>query len=69
LTASKGHARASIFPGLNNLAVYSLLAREFRTSFGFTEPEVEALLHKAGRGELLDPVRSWYGYVSGSEVI
>ncbi|WP_437874868.1 AAA family ATPase [Sorangium sp. So ce513] len=42
-------ARESIFSGLNNVAVYSLLAPEFDTCFGFTEPEVEALLARSGQ--------------------
>jgi hypothetical protein len=47
-------ARESIFSGLNNLSVYSLLRTEFSTCFGFTEPEVLALLEAAGCPELLD---------------
>ena len=41
-------ARESIFSGLNNIAVFSLLRPELSTCFGFTEPEVEHLLEKAG---------------------
>jgi Predicted AAA-ATPase len=37
----------SIFSGLNNLAVYTLLRPDFATGFGFTEPEVAALLDRA----------------------
>ncbi len=63
-------AKESIFSGLNNLAVYTLLRPDFATSFGFTEPEVAALLERAGRREQLDAVRAWYnGYVFGGEVI
>jgi hypothetical protein len=63
-------ARESIFSGLNNLAVYSLLASEFSTCFGFTEPEVMTLLQKVERPDLLDLVRGWYnGYNFGGEVI
>ena len=39
--------KESLFSGLNNLGVYTLLAREFNDCFGFTEPEVRALA--AGR--------------------
>ncbi|WP_437673988.1 AAA family ATPase [Sorangium sp. So ce131] len=70
LTGTLRIARESIFSGLNHLAVYSLLRREFRTAFGFTEPEVEALLDQAGRRADLATVRSWYnGYVFGGEVV
>jgi hypothetical protein len=37
-------ARESIFSGLNNPGVYTLLSEEFEDKFGFTEQEVEALL-------------------------
>ena len=63
-------ARESIFSGLNNLSVFSLLRPELSTCFGFTEPEVAALLEKVGRSDLLEPVRAWYnGYVFGRTVI
>ena len=63
-------ARESIFSGLNNLAVFSLLRRPFRTAFGFTEEEVVALLQSANAAEKLDDVRRWYnGYVFGKTVV
>jgi len=63
-------AKESIFSGLNNLGVYSILMPEFATAFGFTEAEVEEVLSAVGRGELLPTVRDWYnGYRFGEEVI
>jgi hypothetical protein len=63
-------ARESIFSGLNNLAVYSLLKPAFATSFGFTEDEVVDLLARAGKSEHLATVQRWYnGYVFGGHVI
>ena len=63
-------AKESIFSGLNNVAVYSLLRPEFRDCFGFTEPEVEALLSRAGESARLDDVRGWYnGYIFGGQVV
>jgi hypothetical protein len=63
-------AKESIFSGLNNLAVYSLLRAELGDCFGFTEAEVVALLEQAGRQERLEVVRSWYnGYDFGGTVI
>jgi hypothetical protein len=63
-------ARESIFSGLNNLAVYSLLRPEFSSAFGFTEPEVTALLEEAGLGALLPGVRDFYnGYVFGRTAV
>jgi hypothetical protein len=63
-------AKESIFSGLNNLGVYTLLRPDFAKSFGFTEPEVAALLDRAGRTERARTVRAWYnGYVFGGEVV
>src|SRR6185436_16988734 len=63
-------ARESIFSGLNNLGVYTLLDTAFSTCFGFTEPEVEALLGTAGLLDQRGAVRDWYnGYVFGDTVI
>jgi hypothetical protein len=63
-------AKESIFSGLNNLAVYTLLEEELNTCFGFTESEVSGLLAKAGVPELLEPVRAYYnGYVFGGEAV
>jgi hypothetical protein len=63
-------AKESVFSGLNNLAVYTVLRPEFSTCFGFTEPEVMALLERAGRGALLPSVRGYYnGYSFGGTAI
>ena len=63
-------AKENLFSGLNNLDVYTLLARPFGTCFGFTEAEVAALLSRHGRTGSLEEVRRWYnGYVFGGEVI
>ncbi len=63
-------ARENIFSGLNSLDVCSLLSPQFRTAFGFTEPEVRDLLDRTGYPDALATARSWYnGYVFGGEVI
>jgi hypothetical protein len=63
-------ARESIFSGLNNPGVYTLLRSEFATCFGFTEQEVVRLLEKMGQPELLTPIRAWYnGYLFGGVTI
>ncbi len=63
-------AKENLFSGLNNLGVYTLLARPFNTCFGFTEPEVVALLERNGRSDMLPALRAWYnGYLFGGEVI
>lgn len=43
-------AKESIFSGLNNVAAYSLLASEFSTCFGFTEPRGRAAPRAGGAG-------------------
>ncbi|WP_428267293.1 AAA family ATPase [Haliangium sp.] len=63
-------AKESIFSGLNNLEVYSLLNPEYADSFGFTESEVEELARLAEAQEHLDTLRTWYnGYHFGDQVI
>ena len=63
-------AKENLFSGLNNLDVYTLLARQFSTCFGFTEAEVTALAERHGRGDKMEEIRRWYnGYVFGGEVI
>lgn len=63
-------SRESIFSGLNNALVYTLLDEEFNTCFGFTDAEVSALLAKAEMPELIEAVRSYYnGYEFGGEAI
>ena len=63
-------AKENLFSGLNNLDVYTLLARQFNTCFGFTEAEVTALAERHGRGDKMEDIRRWYnGYVFGGEVI
>jgi hypothetical protein len=63
-------ARESIFSGLNNLGVYTLLMEEFNTGFGFTEEEIKTLLNDSGIAGRYDEVSYWYnGYNFGGEVI
>ncbi len=63
-------ARESIFSGLNNPGVYTLLAEEFDDKFGFTETEVEALLKDFQLFHRYDQVQEWYnGYRFGKRVI
>lgn len=64
-------AKESIFSGLNNLEVYSLVSRSlFADKFGFTEPEAERLLEDFGRSDHLAEVAEWYnGYDFGGHII
>jgi hypothetical protein len=63
-------AKESLFSGLNNIKVCSLLHTELASRFGFTDPEVEHLVGLLGDPSLLPEVRRWYnGYVFGGLVI
>ena len=63
-------ARESIFSGLNNLGVYTLLNMEFNTAFGFTQNEVRCLLKNYELSDRYDEVSYWYdGYLMGGETI
>jgi len=63
-------ARESIFSGLNNPGVYTLLSEEFDDKFGFTEEEVETLLRDFNILHRYDDVQKWYnGYRFGNRVI
>ena len=63
-------ARESLFSGLNNVAVYSLLHTRLATAFGFTEDEVRSLAEAAETADSLDGVRAFYnGYLFGGKAI
>ena len=44
-------SRESIFTGLNNLEIHSVLSHRYDSCFGFTEDEVKAMLHSCGLSE------------------
>ena len=63
-------AKESIFSGLNNLEVSTLLSYNFDSSFGFLEEEVVELLKYYNIEYEMDEVRNWYnGYIFGDKVI
>jgi hypothetical protein len=63
-------AKESVFSGLNNLTVYSVLISEFREFFGFTEEEVRRMLSDYGIADHYEEVRKWYdGYIFGGLTI
>ena len=63
-------SRESIFTGLNNLKMDSVLHTSFGSSFGFTEDEVKSILEYYGLQECFPEVQSWYdGYICGGEEI
>ncbi|MDF3054838.1 MAG: Protein of unknown function (DUF1703)/Predicted AAA-ATPase [Gammaproteobacteria bacterium] len=63
-------AKESLFSGLNNLEVYSLLRSEYSQYFGFTEEEMDALLVKSELNKQSVEIKSWYnGYQIGDSVV
>ena len=63
-------AKESVFSGLNNVSVYTVLSSPFSAWFGFTEPEVQALCDAAGPGVDVQGLRTWYnGYQMGDTVV
>ena len=60
-------SKESIFTGLNNLKVVSVLDKSYAEYFGFTQDEVDNLLKNYGIAYKKDEVKKWYdGYVFGS---
>ena len=63
-------AKESIFSGLNNLEVNTILGNKYSNKFGFTQEEVDELLAYYNLEEKNIEVRDWYnGYIFGKNVI
>eukprot|EP00919_Chromeraceae_sp_WS-2016_P000524 GHVR01001325.1.p1 GENE.GHVR01001325.1~~GHVR01001325.1.p1 ORF type:complete len:558 (-),score=92.85 GHVR01001325.1:1132-2805(-) len=63
-------SQESLFSGLNNLEVYSLLREEYGQYFGFTEEEVIKLIKDTKQKVLLSAIKEWYnGYQVGKHVL
>ncbi|ETX02274.1 MAG: hypothetical protein ETSY1_04185 [Candidatus Entotheonella factor] len=63
-------ARESLFSGLNNVRVRSLLDPEYATSFGFTEAEILHITGAEQQESLRTKLKAWYdGYQFGGQVI
>lgn len=57
----------TLFTGMNNLKIISILNEKYDEYFGFTNDEVEKLCEDYGLSERFDTVRDWYnGYVFGN---
>ena len=60
-------AKESIFSGLNNLDVYSVLSKEYGHVFGFTQAEVEEITIAFSCTTKLKEITDWYdGYSFGN---
>lgn len=59
-------SKESIFTGLNNLRIVSILDEKYAEYFGFTPKEVKEMLDYYGIGGRMEEVRDWYdGYLFG----
>ena len=63
-------SKESIFTGLNNLAIESVLSLNYPGAFGFTEPEVKAMMAYFDRTDNYPELKRWYdGYCFGKTEI
>ncbi len=63
-------SRESLFSGVNNLELYTVLDRNYSQYFGFTEAEMKKLLRDFDAAALTADIQSWYnGYPFGEHVI
>ena len=60
-------AKASFFSGLNNAGEYTLLDETFSTAYGFTQEEVNELLHKVPVDTPAQEIQEWYNGYKFSE--
>ncbi|MEO1219701.1 MAG: AAA family ATPase, partial [Bacteroidota bacterium] len=61
-------AKASLFSSINNVQEYTLFDKQFGTSYGFTQQEVNELFGQVPTSATLDQVKHWYnGYKFGDE--
>ncbi len=62
-------AQESIFSGLNNLKVSTMLDSQFADKFGFTQPEVDQMLIDFDLSDHTEEVKNWYnGYIFGEDI-
>lgn len=70
LTGCLRISKESIFTGLNNFRVYSITDARFDEWFGFSEAEVNELLHYYGLEEYHNEIKEWYdGYRFGEQEV
>ena len=59
-------SKESIFTGLNNLGINSILTQNYAEYFGFTTSEVEGMLKDYNQQEKIPEAKEWYdGYLFG----
>lgn len=67
LTGCLRIAKESIFTGLNNFSVYSILDDQSADCFGFTQEEIDEVLNYYSLSSHKDKIKEWYdGYLFGN---
>lgn len=70
LTGIMRVSKESLFSGLNNIGVYSLVSKNYADKFGFTEAEIKQLIDYYQLAEKQTILRNWYnGYKVGAYTI
>jgi len=70
LTGCLRVSKESIFTGLNNLTIISILSDNFGEYYGFTEKEAEIMLQHYGLEEKSEQMTEWYnGYLFGETTV
>ncbi|MBR4696439.1 MAG: AAA family ATPase, partial [Selenomonadaceae bacterium] len=70
LTGVTRVSKESIFSGLNNLDVCSVLSDSYSDAFGFTQEEAAKLMEECGVADKLPELKRWYdGYLFGETEI
>lgn len=66
ITGCLGISKESIFTGLNNLNVVSIISNNYAEYFGFVQQEVEEMLSYYGMSDRIAEAKQWYdGYLFG----
>ena len=70
LTGCLRISKESIFTGMNNLVVYSVIDKSYSQYYGFTEKEIRQMLDYYGLQDKLEIIKKWYdGYSYGNQEI
>lgn len=70
LTGCLRISKESIFTGMNNLVVYSVIDKPYSQYYGFTEQEIKQMLEYYNLQDKFETIKTWYdGYLYGNQEI
>ena len=70
LTGVERVAKESIFSGLNSFQVFSVLSSHFSAAIGYTEEDIQKIMHDFNLEDKFEELKSWYdGYIFGDTEI